>query len=627
MAKKIRKVFRRSYDKLSANDYGLGADNLNPLRNTEIETQLQEVLNECQVRINKIKTKYNIPDDENEVVSNPTIEGMEDQLNRMLSKINKNPLRTLQEMDIDPTSLVGNKALEQMGHPICLDCAGVGTIDKLKQGDLSIDFLGQDEDDDGNGNGNGNGDEDDADLDTEYTITYDLGGATSPVAAEVLTWPKTYTMRNPQFVIPSSLKYEEGKVFKGWYLDSSHSEKIKNNKFLGYSRDVILYAFGDKPSDEDDSPLLDTSEQNPEEDPNDNNLDCAVQEMEWIKIILAVCKVIKMIIQIVVLILSILVPLINIVKEAILAWVNPSNIASIINRVAQKLIAIVFSIIMALIMKLWSLLNFDCVSDAALDVIAQINELLAGIAGAFGSVDELACAIDGLAGIDWSQMGKQFAFEMEKSTAKMGEMFNENYNTTFPTPKSDNEKEFGNQWNAGDENPDYVFKEVLKTLGDFAEDWTWESIKKDPKKLYNQCVPPEIRNKVEALISGAMEGYNTTMQTIDTTKSMINMFKGIKETTNKPRGVSEGNISPSSLSDFSAADSMRDAENAAKTAKDNLKAKLDKELSKIDARYKNKDGSQTDEQKAKAEAEKAKATEKSNNESKKIDNELNEIKQ
>ena len=577
MAKKIRKVFRRSYDKLSANDYGLGTDNLNPLRNTEFETQIQEVLNECQVRINKIKTKYNLLDGETEIVDNPTIEGMNDQLNSMLSQLNKNPLRDLQEMGIDPSSLVGNRALEQMGHPICLDCAGVGTLDKLKKGDLSIDFLKDDED--GNGNGNNGGDNgEDEDLDKEYSIAYDLGGATSPAKSVVLSWPSTYTMRNPSFIIPSNLVYEDGKKFKGWYLDSSYNEKVKNNKFLGYGRDVILYALGDKPSDDDDSPLLDTGEQNPDIDPDDDAKDCAIQEMEWIKAILAVCQVIDTIIKVVVLVLSIIVPLINIIKEAVLAWVNPSNIASIINRVAQKLISVVFSIIAALIMKLWSLLNFDCISSSAMDVIAQINELLSGIQGAFGAVDELACAFDGLAGVDWAAMGKEFKWQMASSSNKMKEMFNENYKNSFP---GDNEyKKMGHpqasEWKVGDENPDYIFKEVSETLKEFAEDWTWESIKNDPKKLYSKCVPPEIRNQIEALISTGMESYNTVMGTIDTTKSLIAMFSGIKETANKPRGVSEAVLSPSNVAKPEAANL------AAEANKPDAKkpSKMDKEKSK-----------------------------------------------
>lgn len=520
MAKKIRKVFRRSYDKCVATDYIGDIDNLNPKRNTDLEQQIEEITNECRARLNRVERKYNLEDELSKFTVRPSsLSDMQSEINELLKKLNTNPAKRLYDMGLNPSSMMADDTLD-LNHPPVINCYGIDTVGSDNgEGTLLIDFNNENADEN-----NIVKDEDalidglsDDELDRIYTITYHLNGAEQTDL--VSTWPQTYTMRNASFILYSGLTFPDigthSYKFGGWYLDANYSTKIIKNRFKGYQRDVDLYAYKTDIEDEDEGD--DTEEQNYDGSLPADLESCAVKELEWLKIVLAVVSVIKILLKIVTTILGIIVPLINIVKEAQLAWVNPALMASIIQRVSQKLMALVFSIIGTLLMKLWSLLNFDCISTEAAEVIAQINEILSGVLGTIGSLDELACVGEDLGeGITDAWQGVKESMEDQYNQLK------QNWSKEAMT------KQFGEAWG--------------KACGE------WKEVFTNPKKLYNASVPAEIRDQIATII----DGYQTASETVNAIGTVAEMFatshcgyepkkkvKGMNEQTLNPKGIED----------------------------------------------------------------------------------------
>ena len=488
MAKEIRRVSKTVYNKYVGSDYPIGTDNLNPRYDTQLETQVNKIINEVHNRIVKAYARANVEYDDSFNFDNPSVEGLNNDLDNLIRKLSKNPLVDLAENGFAIGPLIGSKALGALTNPICLDCNGVATIEQLRQGDFSNNQSLDDLDGDLNNSGNGNGEEA-KDDNTPFTIKY--------VTEHSSNWtnpnPTTYTTascnkENPIILVDAVP--DEGWIFKGWFLDSAYNQKIKNNKFEGVGSGVTIYAKYVDDS-EDGETGRGTGENAISDFPEGPDPDgCDVQELQWLKIILAIVTVVQILVKIVGTVLGIIVPLINIVKEAQLAWINPPLMASIIQRVSQKLMAIVFSILGVLLMKLWSLLNFDCISASASQTLAQINQVMAGINDIVASVDACALEIDNIGGFDWKSIV-------------------DNLNTQVEQLKD--------AW-----SPEKFSKDIETALAGVGKEWA-ETFT-DPSKLYSNAVPKEIRDQVEGILCAYNEGKQNVMSTVDTIKSMVDRY-------------------------------------------------------------------------------------------------------
>lgn len=494
MAKEIRRVSKTVYNKYVGSDYPIGTDNLNPRYDTQLETQVNKIINEVHNRIVKAYARANVEYDDSFNFDNPSVEGLNNDLDNLIRKLSKNPLVDLAENGFAIGPLIGSKALGALTNPICLDCNGVATVDQLRQGDFSneLDANNQDQDLDSQGsdpNSSGNG-EDEAEGDnTPFTIKY--------ITEHSSNWtnpnPTTYTAASCNKENPITLVDavpDSGWFFKGWFLDSAYNQKIKNNKFEGVGSDVTIYAKYIDDSEDDDQ--NDDPNKNPISDfPDGPDPDgCDVQELQWLKIILAIVTIVQILVKIVGTVLGIIVPLINIVKEAQLAWINPPLMASLIQRVAQKLMAIVFSIIGVLLMKLWSLLNFDCISATASQTLAQINQVMAGINDIVASVDACALEIDNIGGFDWKSIADNLNDQVEQ---------------------------LKDAW-----SPEKFSKDIETALAGVGKEWA-ETFT-DPSKLYSNAVPKEIRDQVEGILCAYNEGKQNVMSTVDTIKGMVDRY-------------------------------------------------------------------------------------------------------
>jgi hypothetical protein len=106
---------------------------------------------------------------------------------------------------------------------------------------------------------------------------------------------------------------------------------------------------------------------------------CASIELGFLKIILAILTVIKILKTIIDFVLSLLLPIIELIRLAVGAWLNPSNIAKMIQLIVMKIISLIVMIITMIIQMLWDLLNIDCLADSTQSIIDQIKKTLSGL--------------------------------------------------------------------------------------------------------------------------------------------------------------------------------------------------------------------------------------------------------
>ena len=108
---------------------------------------------------------------------------------------------------------------------------------------------------------------------------------------------------------------------------------------------------------------------------------CAEIELNWLKIILVITKVVKSLKKIIDLVISIVVPVIDTLHLAVGAWISPPNIPLIYQKVVQQITASIVFIIGSLLQLLWNFLNLDCYSDQTESLIRQIKQALSAFTG------------------------------------------------------------------------------------------------------------------------------------------------------------------------------------------------------------------------------------------------------
>jgi len=135
----------------------------------------------------------------------------------------------------------------------------------------------------------------------------------------------------------------------------------------------------------------------PEMDIGTQNVDdsmqqCALIEINWLKIILAIAKVIAMLRRIIDFVFGIILPIISIVQLAAGAWLNPVNIAKIAQLIMQAVIAIIIQLISGIIQMLWELLNADCIASVAESLIKEIQKALSAFSSVMSAFDPISVA-------------------------------------------------------------------------------------------------------------------------------------------------------------------------------------------------------------------------------------------
>ena len=332
---------------------------------------------------------------------------------------------------------------------------------------------------------------DGGDADKEYSITYN--GLLNE--ADSANWKKTYKQVDEEITLESPTTLNLGAVaykFNGWYFDEAFNEKVKENKFTAKNADVTVWAFFEE-ADEgegDNSSLTD----NGDLEPPDNGSECDLIELSILKIILIIIIIVGILVKVLVLVYNIMKAAADIQKDAQLCWINPPSLQSLISYVMQRLSAIIFQIVGMILLKLWAMLNLDCISDNTAAVMDQINQVLSGLMNLLGQIDSLAIDFKG-AGTDFANSIKQAIQAMKDQVADASKNVEQEFKDL---PKN--------------------MLQDLKTAGaDIADTYT------NPA-TYLAMVPPEIRNKVMGTINTfnkTKESVKSTIQAIQKTKAVL----------------------------------------------------------------------------------------------------------
>ena len=107
--------------------------------------------------------------------------------------------------------------------------------------------------------------------------------------------------------------------------------------------------------------------------------DCAKYDLQILRIILVVCKIIKVLTLILDPIYAITTQIIELAALACGCWSSPANISEIVQRLIQVVISAATNAVSTLIDKLWKMLGLNCLTETSLDLIDKIQNALTGL--------------------------------------------------------------------------------------------------------------------------------------------------------------------------------------------------------------------------------------------------------
>lgn len=112
--------------------------------------------------------------------------------------------------------------------------------------------------------------------------------------------------------------------------------------------------------------------------------DCAKYDLQILKIILIVCKIIKVLTLILDPVYAISTQIVELAALACGCWNCPANVAEIAQRLIQAILSIATNAIATLLDKLYKMLGLNCLTETSIDLINKIQEALTG----FGKINQ-----------------------------------------------------------------------------------------------------------------------------------------------------------------------------------------------------------------------------------------------
>ena len=138
----------------------------------------------------------------------------------------------------------------------------------------------------------------------------------------------------------------------------------------------------------DDNASDATDDRTVTETDNDNNetsfspkeiADCAKYDLQILRIILVVCKIIRALTLILDPIYAITTQIIELAALACGCWSSPANVSEIVQRLIQVVISAATNAVSTLIDKLWKMLGLNCLTETSIDLINKIQNALTGL--------------------------------------------------------------------------------------------------------------------------------------------------------------------------------------------------------------------------------------------------------
>lgn len=260
----------------------------------------------------------------------------------------------------------------------------------------------------------------------------------------------------------------------------------------------------DNDDDEDDSSVVDT-------DDGDDENDCAEIELQFLKIIQIMLKIIQVMLIMIDSIISVIITTIQIVCLAVGAWLNPPNIAQIVQIIMGIVMALVVKIISKLIQMIWDLLNLDCLADQTLDVLSQIQDCMNTFKTTLGMIDPNTITFMA----DLLENGMSDMTDIMKKLMKAkGEAWLEAKNEIVKTFDPDNLKKMAKNFETD------AINSALRA-GDEITNGKVRKIFENSKKvvLESSEISKEAKKKFDDTIEAAQEAYDMVVKGKDTKSS------------------------------------------------------------------------------------------------------------
>lgn len=505
----VRRVTKKTYDRYSTVDYSTSTDNLNPINPTSLETQFSNMVLTVKKRIVAAYNRNNVAVPEDLFSADVSPNALLNDVNNLINKLKNNPLQDLynnfNSLDVlVPFVSSTDKADDIMDNPLKLDCSGIElTLNSVSKNS----YLSNDENSSDNENTDDDEDEDENTDENEnnsnskiINITYvglDASEDMSKYPSTLLESECPFTLSIPT-VLPSG-----DYTFKSWYYDNYYNIPVPGNSLDWPGKDITLYALIDL-VDEDQANTDTTTPLDLDTDNDSDPEDCELVELAFLKIILIVIIIIKILITTLVTVLNIMKATADIAKDAQLCWINPPSLQSLIAYVMQRLSAVIFQIIGMIFLKLWAMLNIDCISENTSNTIDQINQALAGMIDMLGTIKATALNFNN------NDSDNSLWKTIQKSIKDLQEQIKEQATNVW-----DSMKDLGNQFKAAG-------SDIADTYSNPA--------------TYISAVPDEIRNKVLS----SVDQYTETMNNVKQLQATITRLKDRKKKTNNnptPKGM------------------------------------------------------------------------------------------
>ena len=400
------------YDVYENRDYfGIGCDNLNPVR--EVKSSQAEMIDEAQVlnavktrleRVKKTVSKLRLNIDDS-IDTEETIISMDTRGDKLPINIGISPkeamIRTKMGTPVDATTIFGD---------IPDDSVDSGEIDALEK-----------------------------EIQKQIINIVAFAGVSGSESMENVSSPFTVDCDG----VATEITGEEDQ-------EDENSQNKQNNSSSGgggSGDDSGSSGGGDDSGSDNDDDSLEEAESKQEEKDDENEINaneaimqCALKELAFLKIILMILKIVKTLRMICAYVINTAYIVMDVVQLAAGAWLNPTNVAKIANKIIQRVLAAVVMIIFKLVQRLWNLLNLNCISNLTQDLLDQIRSALSMLEEmkslcdpnsiSFSpseiiqtlqkSIEEaVAGAADTLQSLDMKQQGKELADQLKRSADGM----------------------------------------------------------------------------------------------------------------------------------------------------------------------------------------------------------------
>lgn len=146
---------------------------------------------------------------------------------------------------------------------------------------------------------------------------------------------------------------------------------------------------------ESDGQIIDDEDEEIKDKESEEAKECQMLELEWLKMVNKLLEIVQMLNSIVDKVISTIMMIVKTVCLAAGAWLNPPNIAQLIQMLVSIILSLISEIIGKLISAIFSSLDLECIAEQSFDLLNQTNDAMNTFKQTLGAVDPNALNLIG----------------------------------------------------------------------------------------------------------------------------------------------------------------------------------------------------------------------------------------